>query len=109
MPAVGAERPAVAVANERALIIHSTAQFRDMTHTCRNCKRTFSSELQYELHRDTCSSEALVCRCCGSRFPERRATADGWHYACPNDDCEGAGLGEDLRSVREFSVAARAE
>jgi len=76
-----------------------------MTYTCRNCKRTFTNELRYELHRDTCSSEALVCERCGERFSERQATRDGWHYVCPNDDCEGAGRGEDLHSVREFNIA----
>ncbi|MES3516158.1 MAG: transcriptional regulator [Natronomonas sp.] len=77
-----------------------------MTYTCRNCKQTFSSELQYELHRDTCSAEAMICEVCGEQFAERRATTDGWHYACPNEDCGGEGLGEDLHSVRDFSVAA---
>lgn len=76
-----------------------------MTYTCRNCKRTFTNELQFELHRDTCSSDALICERCGEQFPERRATRDGWHYACPNDDCDGTGVGEDLHSVRDFSVA----
>jgi hypothetical protein len=77
-----------------------------MTHTCRHCKRTFTNELQYELHRDVCSSEALICERCGEQFPERRATRDGWHYRCPNDDCDGAGLGDDLHSVGDFSVAS---
>ena len=78
-----------------------------MTHTCRNCKRTFSRKLQYELHRDTCSAEALICEACGEQFSERRATTDGWHYACPTEDCDGAGLGDDLHQVREFTVAPR--
>ncbi|WP_299232808.1 transcriptional regulator [Natronomonas sp.] len=76
-----------------------------MTYTCRNCKRTFTSELQYELHRDTCSADALVCERCGEQFSERQATRDGWHYACPTDGCEGSGRGEDLHPVHEFSVA----
>jgi formylmethanofuran dehydrogenase subunit E len=76
-----------------------------MTYTCRNCKRTFTNELRYELHRDTCTSEALICEQCGEQFSERRATKDGWHYSCPNDDCEGEGIGEDLHSVGDFSVA----
>lgn len=80
-----------------------------MTYTCRSCKRTFTRKLQYELHRDTCSSEALICECCGEQFVERRATRDGWHYACPNGDCDGSGLGEDLHSVRDFSVAKRTQ
>jgi hypothetical protein len=80
-----------------------------MTHTCRNCKRTFTSELRYELHRDTCSSDTLVCERCGERFSERTSTRDGWHYACPSDGCEGAGIGEDLHSVRDFSVTPRPE
>ena len=80
-----------------------------MTHTCKNCKQTFTSKLQYELHRDTCSSEALICERCGEQFSERRATRDGWHYTCPSEDCEGAGLEEDLHPVRDFSVAPQAE
>lgn len=80
-----------------------------MTHTCKNCKQTFTSKLQYELHRDTCSSEALICERCGEQFSERQATRDGWHYACPSDDCKGSGLEEDLHPVRDFSVAPQAE
>ena len=80
-----------------------------MTHTCKNCKQTFTSKLQYELHRDTCSSEALICGRCGEQFSERQATRDGWHYACPSDDCKGSGLEEDLHPVRDFSVAPQAE
>ena len=76
-----------------------------MTHVCKNCKQTFTSKLQYELHRDTCSSEALICERCGEQFSERQATRDGWHYACPSEDCEGAGLEDDLHPVRDFSVA----
>lgn len=72
-----------------------------MTHTCRNCKRTFGSELELELHRDTCSDAQLFCEQCGSRFAERHATRDGWHYECPSDDCDGSGIGEDLRRVRD--------
>lgn len=78
-----------------------------MTHTCRNCKRTFTSKLQYELHRDTCSAEALICEECGEQFDERRATRDGWHYACPNDGCTGEGLGEDLHSIGDFRVETK--
>jgi hypothetical protein len=76
-----------------------------MTHTCRNCKRTFTSELRYELHQDKCSDEMLVCSQCGEKFSERRGTRDGWHYRCPNDECDGEGLGEDLRAVGDFTVA----
>lgn len=78
-----------------------------MTYTCRSCKRTFTNELQYELHRDTCSSETLICGQCGEQFSERGATRDGWHYACPNDDCDGTGIGDDLHPVGDFSVATR--
>jgi hypothetical protein len=70
-------------------------------HTCRNCKRTFSTELQLELHRDSCTDDQLFCTECGERFAERRATTDGWHYACPSEDCDGTGIGEDLRPVRD--------
>lgn len=78
-----------------------------MTYTCRSCKRTFTSELQYELHQDVCSSETLICERCGDQFAEREATEDGWHYACPNEDCEAEGLGDELHSVHDFSVATR--
>ena len=78
-----------------------------MTHTCRNCKRTFTSELELELHRDTCSDSQLFCGKCGDRFAERRATRDGWHYECPTDDCDGAGIGEDLRRVRDAITVSR--
>jgi hypothetical protein len=70
-------------------------------HTCRNCKRTFSTELELELHRDSCTDDQLFCTECGERFAERRATTDGWHYACPSEDCDGTGIGEDLRPVRD--------
>jgi hypothetical protein len=76
-----------------------------MTHTCRSCNRTFTSELKYELHQDTCSDGTLVCSQCGEKFSERRATRDGWHYRCPNEECEAKGLGDDLRSVGDFTVA----
>jgi len=76
-------------------------------HTCRNCGRTFSSELKYELHRDTCEDEQLLCRECGERFGERRATTDGWYYRCPNDDCDGEGLGEDVVRLQDAKIASR--
>jgi DNA-directed RNA polymerase subunit RPC12/RpoP len=72
-----------------------------MVHTCRNCKRTFSTELQYELHRDTCWDDQLICTRCGERFAERGATEDGWHYRCPNDDCDADGIGEDLQPIAD--------
>lgn len=78
-----------------------------MTNTCRNCKRTFTSELQFELHRDVCSEGTLICECCGEQFSERRATRDGWHYACPNDDCDGEEIGQDLHAISDFSVASK--
>lgn len=77
-----------------------------MTHTCRDCKRTFSSELELELHRDTCSEGQLICDSCGERFAERAATTDGWHYRCPNGDCDGAGIGEDIHKVQDVRLEA---
>ncbi|WP_159899459.1 HVO_2901 family zinc finger protein [Salinirussus salinus] len=77
-----------------------------MTHTCRDCKRTFSSELELELHRDTCSEGQLICDSCGERFAERSATTDGWHYRCPNEDCDGAGIGEDIHKVQDVRLEA---
>jgi hypothetical protein len=76
-------------------------------HTCRNCKRIFSTELELELHRDSCTDDQLFCTECGERFAERRATTDGWHYACPSEDCDGTGIGEDLRPVRDAITVER--
>ena len=70
-----------------------------MVHVCRNCERTFTTKLQYELHRDACWDDQLICTACGERFPERTATKDGWHYRCPNDDCGANGIDEDLRPI----------
>jgi DNA-directed RNA polymerase subunit RPC12/RpoP len=78
-----------------------------MTHTCENCSRTFATKLTLELHRDTCVADSLVCRRCGGRFPESKATRDGWHYECPDDDCEGTGMGEDLVRPEEVRVGVQ--
>ena len=75
-----------------------------MPHTCRNCKRTFSSELELDLHQDTCSEGDLFCDRCGSRFAERTATTDGWHYRCPTEGCDGAGIGEELHKVTDVRL-----
>jgi hypothetical protein len=72
-----------------------------MSHTCRNCKRTFGSQLELDLHEDNCSAGQLFCDECGERFAEGAATEDGWHYRCPNEDCDGAGIGEDIRKVTD--------
>ncbi len=74
-------------------------------HTCRNCNQSFRTELALELHLDGCEDGQLLCKVCGDRFREREATRDGWHYACPNADCEGEGLNEDLIDVREVRAA----
>lgn len=78
-----------------------------MPKICRNCKRTFGSNLELELHRDKCSAEQLFCERCGEKFAERTATTDGWHYRCPTEDCSGAGLDEDLHRVDEVRIASR--
>lgn len=78
-----------------------------MSLSCDNCDRTFPSRLALDLHQDTCGADQLFCRCCGERFSESSATRDGWHYECPNDDCDGAGIGEDLVRVDEVKVRAR--
>lgn len=70
-------------------------------HTCENCGRSFGDELDLELHRDRCVEETLVCRKCGTRFPEARATTDGWHYRCPEADCDAEGIGEGLRRAND--------
>lgn len=73
-------------------------------HKCRDCGRTFSSELDYELHRDTCGQDRLLCRACGNRFGEREATTDGWHYQCPSEDCDAEGLGEEIVHLKDARV-----
>ena len=75
-----------------------------MTHVCRDCKRAFSTELELELHRDTCSQGELFCDECGERFAEGTATEDGWHYRCPTADCDGDGMGEDIHRVRNARI-----
>lgn len=45
--------------------------------------------------------DMLLCKQCGERFVADEATNDGWHYECPNEDCDGAGIGEDLAQVGE--------
>lgn len=76
-----------------------------MAHTCRDCNRTFGSELELELHKDKCGTDMLICEKCGERFAERGATRDGWHYRCPTDECDGAGLGKDLYGVDDIRSA----
>jgi len=73
-------------------------------HTCRSCNQSFPTELALELHRDTCAEGDLVCLECGTRFREADATKDGWHYECPNDDCEGSGRGEEIVEVDHARV-----
>jgi hypothetical protein len=77
-----------------------------MTHTCRDCKRTFSTELELELHQDNCSDGELFCDVCGERFAERTATEDGWHYRCPDEDCDGAGIGDQIYRVQDVRLEA---
>lgn len=78
-----------------------------MTHACGNCKRTFGSELELELHRDHCWEDQLFCERCGERFPERTATEDGWRYRCPTEDCDGAGIDEDLHALSDVRLTTR--
>ena len=59
-----------------------------MPHTCRNCKRTFSTELELELHLDTCSAGQLFCDECGGAFTEGAATGDGGAYRSPKEGGE---------------------
>lgn len=75
-----------------------------MPHTCRNCKRTFSSELELELHQDNCADGQLFCDSCGTRFSEADATEDGWHYRCPDPECEAEGIGEQIHRVQDVRV-----
>lgn len=75
-----------------------------MPYTCRDCKRTFTSELELDLHQDNCSDGDLFCDACGERFAESTATKDGWHYRCPNEDCEGEGIGQNIHKVEDVRV-----
>lgn len=75
-----------------------------MSHVCGNCKRTFTSELALELHRDHCGADDLFCEGCGETFAEHDATEDGWHYRCPTDGCRGEGIGEDLHAVDDVRI-----
>jgi len=43
--------------------------------------------------------DLLRCRRCGTEFPEGRATEDGWHYVCPEEECDARGLGDGLKRV----------
>lgn len=70
-----------------------------MTYVCRHCGRTFSAALDLDLHHDRCVDDTLVCRSCGERFAAARATTDGWHYRCPTEGCDAAGIGEGLRRL----------
>ncbi|AHF99447.1 transcriptional regulator [Halostagnicola larsenii XH-48] len=74
-------------------------------YTCRNCNQSFQTELALELHRDSCTKSQLCCHVCGERFAEGEATRDGWHYECPNDDCDGNGLQEDIFNVDDVLTA----
>jgi len=75
-----------------------------MSHVCRNCKRAFGTELELELHLDTCTEGQLFCDECGERFAERTATEDGWHYRCPTENCDGNGMGDDIHKVSEVRL-----
>lgn len=77
-----------------------------MPHTCRDCKRTFTTELELELHQDNCEDGQLFCDCCGTRFGEGEATEDGWHYRCPEPDCDGSNIGEDIHRVTDVRIEA---
>ncbi len=77
-----------------------------MPHTCRNCKRTFSSELELDLHRDNCEKGEMFCDQCGNKFSEKQATEDGWHYRCPTTDCDGEGIGEQIHKVSNVRIEA---
>lgn len=74
-------------------------------YTCRGCNQSFRTELALELHRAGCEEGNLMCDVCGERFQESAATEDGWHYECPNPDCDGAGLTEDLYDIRNVRTA----
>jgi hypothetical protein len=76
-------------------------------HTCRDCNESFATELALELHRDKCERADLFCEVCGTRFGESRATRDGWHYTCPDDDCEGEGIGDQIKRIDDIRAATQ--
>jgi DNA-directed RNA polymerase subunit RPC12/RpoP len=41
-----------------------------MPYTCRGCSRTFSDELDRDLHAERCVENTLRCRGCGESFDE---------------------------------------
>jgi hypothetical protein len=65
--------------------------------------------MQPELASRTRSGEMdrLFCQECGERFDADAATDDGWHYRCPNEDCDGAGIHEDLYPVQDVLPSHR--
>lgn len=51
--------------------------------------------------------DRLFCRECGERFDADTATDDGWRYRCPNEDCDGSGIREDLYPVEDVLPSHR--
>lgn len=51
--------------------------------------------------RERTDIDRLFCKECGERFDADEATDDGWHYRCPNEDCDAAGIGDDLSVIRD--------
>lgn len=43
--------------------------------------------------------DMLLCRKCGTEFPEGQGTTDGWHYECPSDGCDATGIGDGLKRL----------
>lgn len=75
-----------------------------MAHRCGSCGEEFGDEVDLKVHQDYCTDEQLFCSQCGERFMEYEATEDGWYYRCPNDGCDGSGLGEDLRPLGAVQI-----
>ncbi len=61
------------------------------------CAGDFPAMVGMNVLRESKGRDVLLCRKCGAEFPEGQATRDGWHYRCPEDDCDAEGLGEGLR------------
>ncbi|WP_132058830.1 transcriptional regulator [Halorussus amylolyticus] len=60
------------------------------------------TETDVDLSRDADDLDSrLFCGRCGERFQESEATRDGWYYRCPNDDCDGEGIHDDLYPVKD--------
>ena len=64
-------------------------------------------ELASRERSSTADIDRLFCKQCGERFDADEATDDGWHYRCPNGDCDAEGIGDDLAPVTDVLPSTR--